>query len=212
MLNLGLTLPNIPNRILHLSNPHKFFPFNREDKSFDDYIRGWLTGGPSIIFTRYAKVRVTKIKNSSNTCKSIVGIDASQLYPFSMMKGMPTGVYTKWELREDIGLFYPRRNKKNFLECVVLNYFQKQKPQCSFQSQLTRTSQKRIGAYLVDGFCSHCNTVFEVLGCYSHFCPCQEMKNLSINEIEKGVQRRGYDECRRKFLLESAFKVCEIWE
>ena len=46
-------------------------------------------------------------------CKTIVGIDASQLYPFSMMKDMPTGVYTKWELREDTGLFHPRKSKKN---------------------------------------------------------------------------------------------------
>ena len=129
MWKLGLTLPNLANRILHSSTPHNFFTSNREDKSFDDYIHGWLTGGPSIIFTTDVKVGVTKIKNSSNTCKSTpVGIDASQLNSFSMMKDMPTGVYTKWELRKDTGLFHPRRNKKSFLECVVLKYFQKQNP------------------------------------------------------------------------------------
>ena len=30
-------------------------------------------------------------------CKSIVGIDASQLYPFSLTQPMPTGLYTRWE-------------------------------------------------------------------------------------------------------------------
>ena len=50
-----------------------------------------------------------------------------------------------------------------------------------------------------------------MLGCYWHFWPYQEMKNLS-NEIENGVKRREYYECRRKFLLESRFKVCEIRE
>ena len=50
-----------------------------------------------------------------------------------------------------------------------------------------------------------------MLGCYWHFCPCQE-KRLPIDEIEKGVKRREYNECRRKFLLESGFKVCESWE
>ena len=113
MLKLGFTLPNLANRILHSSTSLKFFPFNQEDQSFDDYIREWLTGGPSIIFTRYAKVGSSRIKNSSNMCKTIVGIDASQLYPFSMMKDMPTGVYTKWELRDETGLFHPRRSKKN---------------------------------------------------------------------------------------------------
>ena len=97
MLKLGFTLPDLANRILHSSTSLKFFPFNQEDQRFDDYIREWLTGGPSIIFTRYAKVGSWRIKNSSNMCKTIVGIDASQLYPFSMMKDMPAGVYTKWE-------------------------------------------------------------------------------------------------------------------
>ena len=62
------------------------------------------------------------MRNSSNMCKTIVGIDASQLYPLSMMEGMSTGVYTKWE-REDTGMFHPRRSKKNYLECMVLEYF-----------------------------------------------------------------------------------------
>ena len=52
MLKLGFTLPNLANRIPHSSTSLKFFPFNQEDKSFDDYRREWLTGGPSIIFTR----------------------------------------------------------------------------------------------------------------------------------------------------------------
>ena len=34
-------------------------------------------------------------------CNTIVGVDASQLYPLSMIKDMSEGVYTKWELRED---------------------------------------------------------------------------------------------------------------
>ena len=82
MMKLGFTLPNLANRILHSSTSMKFFPFNQEDRSFDDYIREWLTGGPSIIFRRYAKIGTSRIKNSSNMCKTIVGIDASQLYPF----------------------------------------------------------------------------------------------------------------------------------
>ena len=155
ILKFGFTLPNLANRILHSSTSLKFFPFNPEDKNFDDYIREWLTGSPSIIFTRYAKLGSSTIKNSSNMCKTIVGIDASQPYPFSLMKDMPTGVYTKWDLREDTGLFHPRRSKKNNLECIVLKYFQKQNPHCYIQTQFNQNSQKRIGVFLVDGFCSH---------------------------------------------------------
>ena len=126
--------------------------------------------------------------------ETIVGIDASQLDPFSMMKDMPTGVYTKWELSGDTALFHTRMSKKNYLECIVLKHFQKQNPHCYFQTQFNRNSQKGIGVYLVDGFCSHCNTIFEVCGCYWHFCPCQE-KRLLIDETKKGVKRRQYYQC-----------------
>ena len=91
MLKIGFILPTA-NRILHLSTSLKFFPFNQEDKSFEDYVREWLTGGPSIIFSSFAKVGGSRTKESSKMCKTIVGIDASQLYSFSMMKDMPTGV------------------------------------------------------------------------------------------------------------------------
>ena len=96
MLKRGYTLPNLADRILHSLTDAAFFPVCEQDKEYDNYIRNWLTGGPSIIFTRYAKVGETKIRASENACKSIVGIDASQLYSFSMTKQMPTGLYTKW--------------------------------------------------------------------------------------------------------------------
>ena len=50
-----------------------------------------VVGGPSIVFTRKAVVDETFIRKSTNLCKSIVGIDASQLYPYSMCQPMPTG-------------------------------------------------------------------------------------------------------------------------
>ena len=36
MLKLGFTLPNLANGIRHSSTSLEFFPFNQEDKSFDD--------------------------------------------------------------------------------------------------------------------------------------------------------------------------------
>ena len=39
-----------------------------------------MVSGPSIIFTRKVVVDETFIRKSFNLCKSIVGIDASQLY------------------------------------------------------------------------------------------------------------------------------------
>ena len=51
MLKLGSILPILANRNLNSSIPRKFFSFNQKDNFFEDYIRLWLTGGPSRNFT-----------------------------------------------------------------------------------------------------------------------------------------------------------------
>ena len=210
MLKLGCTLPNLANRILHSSTNFKFFPFIESDRQYDDYIRKWLTGGPSIIFTRYAKVGDTKIKNSSNVCKAIVGIDASHLYPFAMTKELPTGPYTKWELKED-NRFHPNRLRRSHFEELILEFQQFKHPECSIQTQFNG-KQKKFGRFSVDGYCSHCSTVFEAMGCFYHFCHCQEKRRLPLEDIEKGVKRRQSDAFRRRFLRSKGLKIVEIWE
>ena len=110
MLKLGYTLPNLANRFLHSSTDAAIFPFCEKDKDYDNYFQKWLTGRPSIIFIRYAKVGETKIRESRNVCISIVGIDPSQLNPLSMTKEMPTRPYIKWEYNEETEKFRPKRN------------------------------------------------------------------------------------------------------
>ena len=79
MLKRGYTLRNLANICLHKSTNHKFFPFVEADKDLQYKIREEMTGGPSFVFTRKAVVDQTFIRNSENLCKSVVGIDASQL-------------------------------------------------------------------------------------------------------------------------------------
>ena len=83
MLKLGCTLTNLANICLHSSTNVKFHPFPEGDKDLLEKIREDMVGGPSIVLTRKAVVGQTRIRSSSNTCKSIVGIDASQLYPYA---------------------------------------------------------------------------------------------------------------------------------
>ena len=212
MLKLGLTLPSLANRILHNSTSTKFFPFSKEDSFYDDYIREWLTGGPSIIFNRYAKVGETFLENTDNLCRAIVGIDASQLYPYAMTQQMPSGVYVKWEYCEQTNLFHPRRNKRSYFEQIVLQFIQKSRPECTIQTQFTSAKQKKIGRFAVDGYCAHCNTVFEAMGCFYHFCTCQERKNLLLEDIEKGLKRRERTEYRRDYIRNLGYQIEEIWE
>ena len=54
-----------------------------------------VVGGPSLVFTRYHEVGVTKIKShriaEPRLCKNIVGYDANALYLSTMLRDMPCG-------------------------------------------------------------------------------------------------------------------------
>ena len=52
-------------------------------------------------FHKESSSKETFIRKSKKLCKSIVGIDASQLYPYSMCQDMPTGLYTRWDYDEE---------------------------------------------------------------------------------------------------------------
>ena len=88
-LKLGSTLPNLANICLHKPTDSKFYPFTESDKDLLEKIREDMVGSPSIVFTRKTVVDETLIRKSSSLCKSIVGIDAGQLYPYSMCQPMP---------------------------------------------------------------------------------------------------------------------------
>ena len=92
MLKLGCPPPNLANIWLHKSTDSKIYPFTESDNDLLEKIRDDMVGGPSFVFTRKIIVDETFKRKSSNSCKSIVGIDASELYPYSMCQPMPSGL------------------------------------------------------------------------------------------------------------------------
>ena len=164
-------------------------------------IRQDMVGGPSILFTRKAVVDETFIRKSTNVCKSIVGIDASQLYPSSMCQPMPTGFCTRWNYDTESQNFTPRQNKTRSFENMVLSYFQQTRPDCKIESNVTPGRQKKIDCFSVDGICYHCNTVFEAMGCYHHYYPFQEVRpSVTDNEIMRGIKKREQDQMRKEYI------------
>ena len=141
MLKLGCTLLNLANICLHKSTNAKFYPITQRDKDLLEKIREDVVGGPSIVFTRKAVVDETFIRKSTNICKSIVGIDASQLYPYSMCQPMPTGLYTRWYLDSETSRFTPRQNKTRSFENMVMSFFQRTRPECEIESLFTTGRQ-----------------------------------------------------------------------
>ena len=124
MLKLGFILPNLANICLHKSTNAKFYPFAETDWDSLEKIRGDMVGGPSIVSTRKEDVDETFTWDSANWLNSVVGVDASQLYPFSMRQAMATGQYTRWELDSESGNFKPRQNKTKSFQNRVMSYFQ----------------------------------------------------------------------------------------
>ena len=75
--------------------------------------------------------------------------------------------------------------------------FQRQRLGCKIESLYTTETQKKIDCFKVDGFCAHCKTVFEAMGCFYHYCPCQEARiSPTEGDIERGnkKERNGPDE------------------
>ena len=176
-------------------------------------IREDMAGGLSVVSTRRAVVDETFIHKSSNLCKSIVGIGASQLHPYSMFQPMPTRLNTRSEYDSETKKFTARQNKSRSFENVVLSYFQQSRPDCKIESNVTTGRQKRIDCLSVDGICYHCNTVFEAMGCYYHYCHCQEARtSLTETDIERGRKTRQQDEMRRDYIQQKGYQIVEMWE
>ena len=129
---------------MHKSTDSKFYPFTESDKDLLEKIREDMVGGPSIVLTLKAVVDETFIRKSSNLCKSIVGINTSQLYPYSMCQPMPTGLYTRWEYDSETKRFTARRNKSRSFENMVLSYFQQGRQIVKLRVMLLRVDKRKL--------------------------------------------------------------------
>ena len=103
-LKLGCNLVILANFCLDNSTNAKFYLFTESNKDLRSKVRDNLDGGPSIVFTRKAVVEETHIRTS------IVGLDATQHYPYPMCQPMPTGHYTRYEFNADLQRLKPRQN------------------------------------------------------------------------------------------------------
>ena len=200
MLKLGCTLPNLANILLQKSTSAKFYPFTATDKDLFQKIQEDMVGVPSIVFTREAVVDETFIRNLGNICQSIVGIDAHQLNPYCMCQPMPTGLYTQWEYDTESKRFKPQQNKSRNFENMVMSYFQRQRPDCKIKSFYTTGTREKIDCFKANGFCAHCNTVFEAMGCFYPYCPFQEARPFLAQDMERGNKKREVDQLRKQYI------------
>ena len=126
---------------------------------------------------------------------------------------MPTGLSTRWDVDSETSRFTPRQFKTRSFENMVMSYFQRTRPECEIESFFKTGRQKKIDCFSVDGFCFHCNTLFEAMGCFYYFCPCQELRrSLTEGDTHCGSKKWEFDALRRHFIQEKGFKFIEMWE
>ena len=143
MLKHGCTLPNIATFVLQKSTTETYCPFTESNKDLSEKIHEDMVVGPSIVFSREAVLEMTFIHDSTNWCKTIVGFEASQLFPFSMCQAMPNGLYTTWEPGSESDKFKQRQNKSSNFESIIMSYFQRIRPECKVECFYTTGTQKK---------------------------------------------------------------------
>ena len=94
-----------------------------------------------------------------------------------------------------------------------MSIYQETRPICKCDGFFTSGKQKKIDCFNVDGYCDHCKTVFEAMGCYYHFCSCQEARPfLTYEDIDRRKKKRGIDDMTSEYIKEKGHKVEELWE
>ena len=85
-------------------------------------------------------------------CISFVGIDASQLYHYSMCQRMLTGLYTRCDLNPHKDRFTPTLNKTRNFENMVMSYFQRRRPQSKMKETIKQADRRKLTASMLLGF------------------------------------------------------------
>ncbi len=168
-----------------------------------------LIGGPSIVFTRHAKVGQTFIKphryTNPRTVKSIQGFDANSLYLSVLLNRMPTGFMI---IREASQNFSPRIiSNQSFKATCWIEYIEK-KRKVKFYHALyhgeARVSSQNIK---VDGY--HCSdsgavSILQFMGCFYHAHDCKRNEGKDRNSPHPFRDPLTYDE-----VYQETLKRCE---
>ena len=81
-----------------------------------------------------------------------------------MCQLMTTGPFSQWVRNSETGRFTPRQNKTRSFEIMAISCIQQTRPEFKTESFYTTGRRKKIDCFIVDGFCFHCDTVFEAMG------------------------------------------------
>ena len=213
MLKLGCTLPNLANICLHKSTDAKFYPFTEGDKYLLGKIREDVVGGLSIVLHVKQLLMKHFFENQQTYANLLLGLTLANYTPTRCVNPcrsvfIRVGIST--QKQEGSLLDKTKPTALIIWSCLISN---EQDQNVKLKTSLQQAERKKIDCFSVDGFCSLCNIVFEVMGCFYHFCPCQELRpSLTGEDIQRGSKKRELDALRGHYMQEKGFKVVEMWE
>ena len=158
-----------------------------------------ITGGPSIIYHRYAEVDKTFIRgNPSYPVKSIRGDDANALYPSAYLKDYPCENY----VRRHAPHFTVSGTTRHHEQMFHWMNFLSMNTGCNIQHKRNSGAEVKIGKYFVDGFCALHRRAYEFQGCFWHENDCKICKKADTitrrkrkqytTEHNAYIQQQGY--------------------
>ena len=188
MLKFGCSLPNLANICLHNSTDAIFYPFTEGDKDLLEKIRD-VVGGSSIVFTRRADVDETFFRKS-NLCKSIVGIHASQLYPYSMCHPVPTvfirvGIRTQEQVDS-----YLDKTRPAALKIWSYPISNEQDLIVKLRASILQADRRKLTASVLMGFVLNAILCLKQGVAFIIFVPVKSSANFSLKDIFNVVARR----------------------
>ena len=162
--------------------------------SFSEKTREDVSGGRSIVFTRKKIVDETFIRKSTNLCNFFVGIDASQLYPYSMCQPMLTGLFTPLDIDSKMGRFTLRQNETRSLKTQSCPIFKEQDQFLKLKASIQQAYKRKLAASVLMGFVLIATLCSRQWLAFTFSCLCQEvLLSLTERDNQRGSKKREFD-------------------
>ena len=190
ILKLGCTLQNLAKFCIHKATDAKFYPITEGDKDLLEKIRKDFVGGPSIVFTRKAIVEENFLRKSTKICKSIFGVDASQLYSYSMCQlclSVFTGVEISFQKLVDSHLDKRTPAALKNWSCPISN---EQDQNVKLNASLQQADRKKSTASMLMGFVLIATLCLKPWVAFTTSVPVKSCVALSLKRIFNVVARR----------------------
>ena len=206
-----ISIPGVARKLLFQSGYKQGVTLSLIDPIDEDLyfkLKNGIVGGPSLIFSRHHKYDETFIRGDQNfVTKSILGLDFNSLYLHSLT--LPICV-SNYERRKKENKFRPSLRKGKYVSMFDWMDWQSFSKNINIKHKQNYGKELRVGPFLIDGFESGTNNLWEYLGCWAHGHNCK-YGNRSLTQQERLKRYRKHD-IKMKFLNQHGYNVEYIWE